>query len=134
MASTMRTVLTVAGAAAVIASGLTVASGTALAAPPKCTAVLKSGFGCLAVDNRTKAPSEVYSIRIDKTCITGLVPGKTRYATGYAIEANYGPHQWMWNTGGACEGGTESAIIARLSGWSGVDKNGYVTVTMVTAS
>lgn len=130
MFSNLRKVLSVVGVTAAVAAGMSLGGGTALAAPPKCTAALKSGWGCLAVNNKTRNP-KVYSIRIDDTCIPGLVPGKTRYATGYAIEAKFGTHRWMYYTGSSCEGGTGSAIYGTLSGWSDVDKDKYVTVTMI---
>ncbi|MFD8493729.1 hypothetical protein [Amycolatopsis sp. NPDC059657] len=113
---------------AAIAAGLSFGGGMAAAAPPKCTAVLKPGFGCLAFNNKTGNPA-VRSIRIDGTCIPNLVPGKTRYATGYAVERILRAHDWVWYTGSNCEGGT--VTNAAVSGWSGVDKDNYVTATAV---
>ncbi|MFD8493730.1 hypothetical protein [Amycolatopsis sp. NPDC059657] len=117
------------GVTAAIAAGLSLGGGMAAAAPPKCTAVLKPGFGCLAFNNKTGNPA-VRSIRIDGTCIPNLVPGKTRYVTGYAM-GGYSEVNWIWHTGSNCNGGTETDR-GGIGGWSNLDKKtSYFTVTLI---
>jgi hypothetical protein len=135
MSSIIRKALSVLGVTAAIAAGVSLGGGTAMAATPKCTATLKPGWGCLAVENKTSNP-KLRSLRLDGTCIPDLA-AKKRYATGFAVagsDVRPNPHgNWLFYTGSNCEGGTLSGGIA-LSKWSSVNKSdNYVTVTAVNS-
>jgi hypothetical protein len=131
MTSIVRKALSVIGVTAAVAAGVSVGGGVAMAGPPKCTATLQPGEGCLAVNNKTGKDYSVHSFRIDGRCMTGTAPGRTSYWGNHAIRSgSVGSHQFRFYAGKACEGNSE-VHAATWGEVRGVDENKYVRLTLI---